>query len=229
VIVTLEQRIADVQREVASAAEAAGRAPSEITIVAVSKTFPREDVDAAYAAGMRVFGENRVQEAVAKFVPPLPSDLSVHLIGQLQTNKVKQALQVVDCVESVDRISLIDALEKEAAKLDRVVSVLVQVNIAREAQKSGCAPDVAESLVERIRMSSHLRCDGFMTIAPLVSDPEQARPTFAGLSELRDRLGNEAEFPILSMGMSNDYATAIAEGATHVRLGRAIFGHRESM
>jgi hypothetical protein len=175
---------------------------------------------------LRVFGENRVQEAVAKFTPPLPYDASVHLIGQLQTNKVKQALQVVDCVESVDRISLIDALEKEAAKLDRVVSVLVQVNVSREDQKSGCAPEDAESLLARIRMSAHLHCDGFMTIAPLVPDPELARPTFAGLRELRDGLGNAAEFPILSMGMSNDYAVAIAEGATHLRLGRALFGHR---
>ena len=227
-IVTLEQRIADIQRDVANAAEAAGRIPSGITIVAVSKTFPREDVDAAYAAGLRVFGENRVQEATSKFNPPLPSDASVHLIGQLQTNKVKQALQVADCIESVDRSSLIDVLEKEAAKLNRIVSVLVQVNIACEDQKSGCASEEAEMLVERIRSASHLRCDGFMTIAPLVADPELTRPTFAGLRELRDRLGGPSEFPILSMGMSNDFEIAIAEGSTHLRLGRALFGHRQT-
>jgi pyridoxal phosphate enzyme (YggS family) len=213
VIVSLESQIATVRHKVAEAARECGRSPDEVTIVAVSKTFPREDVDAAYAAGLRVFGENRVQEAIAKFASPLPSDSSLHLIGQLQTNKVKPALATFDCIESVDRVSLIDALEKEAVRRDIVVSVLLQVNVAREEQK-------------RIEQASHLRCDGFMTIAPLVADPELARPTFAGLRELRDRLGGAARFPILSMGMSNDFAVGISEGATHVRLGRAIFGSR---
>jgi pyridoxal phosphate enzyme (YggS family) len=175
---------------------------------------------------MRLFGENRVQEAVAKFDPPLPDDAALHLIGQLQTNKVRQALRVVDCVESVDRLALVDAMQKEAAKLERIVPVLVQVNIAREPQKSGCDPADAAMLVEKIQQSANLRCDGLMTIAPLVSDPEDARPTFAGLRELRDALGGAALLPVLSMGMSNDFAVAIAEGATLIRVGRAIFGSR---
>jgi pyridoxal phosphate enzyme (YggS family) len=223
---TLEQQIASVRQQVADAAREAGRSPDEVTIVAVSKTFPRADVDAAYAAGLRVFGENRVQEASAKFASPLPHDASLHLIGQLQTNKVGPALATFDCIESVDRVSLIEALEKEAWKRSVVASVLLQVNVAREEQKSGCDPGEAADLVERIERASHLRCDGFMTIAPLVADPEDARPTFAALRELRDRFGGAERFPILSMGMSNDFAVAISEGASHVRIGRAIFGSR---
>lgn len=225
-IQTLADQISLVRAAVAAAATEANRSANEVTIVAVSKTFPREDVDAAFGAGLRVFGENRVQEATAKFEASLPHGASVHLIGQLQTNKVKQALAVFDCIESVDRVSLIDALQKEAAKLDRIVSVLVQVNIAGEEQKSGCTAGDAVTLVERIGRASHLRCDGLMTIAPLVNDPEETRPTFSALRQLRDALGGSAELPILSMGMSNDYPIAISEGATHIRLGRAIFGRR---
>jgi len=223
---TLEERVAAVRQQVTEAAIVAGRDPASIEIVAVSKTWPREAVDAAWAAGLRTFGENRVQEAVAKFAEPRPEGASLHLIGQLQTNKVRQALRVVDCVESVDRESLIDTLQKEAARLDRIVPVLVQVNIARETQKSGCAPGEAGHLLDKISQSENLRCDGLMTIAPLVDDPEDARPTFAGLRELRDELGGAASLPVLSMGMSNDFAVAIAEGATHIRIGRAIFGSR---
>jgi pyridoxal phosphate enzyme (YggS family) len=225
---TLQERIELVREQVAAAARIAGRSPGDITITAVSKTWPREDVDAAYTAGLRVFGENRVQEAIAKFDPPLPADAKLHLIGQLQTNKVKQALRVFDRIESVDRVSLIAALQKEAAKEDRVLSVLLQVNIAREEQKSGCSPEDAPPLLTRIQASPNLRCDGFMTIAPLVADPEDARPTFAGLRQLRDAIGDSSLFPVLSMGMSNDFRIAIEEGATHIRVGRAIFGTRST-
>ena len=123
---------------------------------------------------------------------------------------------------------LVDALEREAARLDIMLPVLIQVNVAREAQKSGCAPEEAASVLDAILASHHLRCDGLMTIAPLVADAEDARPAFRGLRELRDRLESSAEvrLPTLSMGMSNDYAIAVAEGATHLRLGRAIFGSR---
>jgi pyridoxal phosphate enzyme (YggS family) len=225
---TLQERIERVREQVAGAARIAGRTPDEIAITAVSKTWPRVDVDAAYAAGLRVFGENRVQEAIAKFDPPLPADAKLHLIGQLQTNKVKQALRVFDRIESVDRASLILALQKEAARQDRVISVLLQVNIAHEEQKSGCSPADAPPLLAQIQASSNLRCDGFMTIAPLVDDPEDARPTFAGLRQLRDSLGDAGLFPVLSMGMSNDFWIAIEEGATHIRVGRAIFGTRHT-
>jgi pyridoxal phosphate enzyme (YggS family) len=226
VATALAERVARVRDEVADAARAAGRRPEEIAIVAVSKTVPRPVVDAAAALGLRHFGENRVQEARDKFTDPLPPGCDLHLIGQLQSNKAKLAVRLFDMIESVDRASLIDALEKAARQQERVVPVLLQVNIAGEAQKAGCAPEEAAALMERIVASSSLEPRGFMTIAPLVPDPELARPVFAALRELRDDL--KRRFPdqrlgALSMGMSNDYRVAIEEGATTIRVGRAIF------
>ncbi len=225
----MSERIATIQRRVATAAEASGRKPEDITIVGVSKTFPREIVDAAYTAGLRVFAENRVQEARDKFTEPLPQDVCVHLIGHLQSNKVKLAVGLFSCIESVDRESLVEALEREAAKRDLIVPVLMQVNVAREAQKSGCDPNAAPLLLDLIASSPHLRCDGLMTIAPLVEDPEDARGTFRDLHLLREEFRQRhpmLPLDVLSMGMSNDFEVAIAEGATHVRIGRAIFGQR---
>lgn len=225
---SLGTRTMRVQASVARAAEAARRAPEEITIVAVSKMFPRSSVDAAYEAGLRVFGESRVQEARDKYRTRMPDDASVRMIGQLQTNKARQAVEFFSCIESVDRLSLVEALNRAAARLEICVRVLVQVNVAREPQKSGCAPEEAEALTRAIRASPNLRCDGLMTIAPLVTEVEDARPAFSGLRELRDELREQLSIslPVLSMGMSNDYEVAIAEGATHIRLGRAIFGSR---
>lgn len=224
----LRVRITDVQARVQAAAVTSGRSAQELTIVAVSKTFSRAAVDMAIAHGLTTFGENRVQEARQKFAEPLPEGCSVRLIGQLQSNKTRHAVQVFACIESVDRISLVDALEREAARLDITLPVLIQVNVAQEAQKSGCVPEEAASILNAIFASHHLRCDGLMTIAPLVADAEDARPAFRDLRELRDRLESSAEvrLPTLSMGMSNDYPVAVAEGATHLRLGRAIFGSR---
>ncbi len=227
---TLAERIAGIREQVAEAAMRAGRDPGSVTIVAVSKTFPREAVDAAYSAGMRHFGENRVQEAQGKFAdPPMPNDAVLHLIGQLQSNKARPAATLFGLIESVDRASLIDALEKEAARLGRPIPVLLQVNVAREPQKSGCTPEEAPDLAARLIESPGFDLQGLMTIAPLVPDPELARPTFAGLRALRDQL-REAHpgiaLDVLSMGMSDDYPVAIAEGATHIRVGRAIFGTR---
>lgn len=225
---SLPARIAAVQAAVARAAENAGRSPGEVTIVAVSKTFSRSSVDAAYQAGLRVFGESRVQETRDKYETPLPGDASVRLIGQLQTNKARQAVTLFSCVESVDRLSLIDSLDRAAASADRIVPVLIQVNVSREPQKAGCAPDDTEGLLRAILGSGNLRCDGLMTIAPLVADSTDARPAFIALRQLRDDLRDRLSLAlqVLSMGMSNDYEVAIAEGATHVRLGRAIFGSR---
>jgi pyridoxal phosphate enzyme (YggS family) len=223
----LAERVATVRAAIAEAAAAAGRRPEEITLVAVSKQVEREAVDRAYSLGLRHFGENRVQDAQRKFAAPLPADATLHLIGQLQTNKARPAAQLFDLIESVDRPSLVDELEKAAARAGRPLPVLVQVNVAREPQKSGCAPGETAGLLTRIAACAHLSPRGLMTIAPLVADPEHARPVFAGLRELRDRLRAELpdlDLPILSMGMTNDYPVAIAEGATHVRIGRAIFG-----
>ena len=225
---SMAAHIAGVQAAVANAATSSGRHPDAITIVAVSKTFPRSAVDAAYRAGMRVFGESRVQEVRDKYEVPLPADAAVRMIGQLQTNKARQAASLFSCIESVDRHSLVEALDRATARTDLTMHVLVQVNIAGETQKSGCAPGDAEALVRAIQQSANLHCDGLMTIAPLVADASDARPTFAALRELRDALQQSLSLPlpVLSMGMSNDYQIAIAEGATHVRLGRAIFGSR---
>ena len=225
----LSERIAIVRRRVATAAEASGRKAEDITIVGVSKTFPRAMVDAAYAVGLRVFAENKVQEARDKFVEPLPDDACLHLIGHLQSNKVKHTLGLFSCIESVDRESLVEALEREAEKLGLIVPVLMQVNIAREEQKSGCDPNQAPLLLDLIASAPHLRCEGLMTIAPLVDDPEDARKTFRDLHLMREEFRQRhpmLPLDVLSMGMSGDFEVAIAEGATHVRIGRAIFGQR---
>jgi pyridoxal phosphate enzyme (YggS family) len=226
-VAALEARITRVRDAVAQASLACNRDPSEVTIVAVCKSVGREVVDAAYAAGMRHFGENRVQEALAKFAVPLPSDAKLHLIGQLQTNKAGPAVRAFAVVESVDRPSLVAELAKQTRKLDITLPVLLQVNVAGEEQKAGCEPADAASLIEEIGGAAGLALQGLMTIAPLVEDPEQIRPVFRNLRELRDRLRERftmLELPVLSMGMSNDFKVAIAEGATHVRIGRAIFG-----
>lgn len=225
----LAARVETVRSEVANAARSCGRQPEDVTIVAVSKTVDRGAVQAAYALGLRHFGENRVQDAARKFVEPLPPDAVLHLIGQLQSNKARPALAFFDLIESVDRPSLIDALEKEAARQGEPAPVLLQVNIAREPQKGGCPPEAAGDLMDRLVCSPWLSPRGLMTMAPLLTDPEEARPVFAGLRALRDalqRLHPDVDLATLSMGMSDDYRVAIAEGATSVRIGRAIFGPR---
>jgi pyridoxal phosphate enzyme (YggS family) len=223
----LDARVETVLEDVARAARAAGRPPEDVTVVAVSKTVDRATIEAAYALGLRHFGENRVQEARRKLATPLPPDAVLHLIGQLQSNKARPAVALFDIIESVDRPSLIAALEKEAARRNEPVAVLLQVNVAREPQKAGCAPEEAGDLMDRLVESPWLLPRGLMTMAPLLDDPEDARPVFAGLRRLRDALQREhpgVDLTTLSMGMSDDYRVAIAEGATEVRIGRAIFG-----
>lgn len=223
----LAVRLERVRELVSHAAQAAGREAEDVTIVAVSKTVDRSAVDAAVALGLRHFGENRVQEAGRKFAEPLPDECFLHLIGQLQSNKARPAVALFDVVESVDRLSLIDALEKEAARRGRPLNVLLQVNVAREPQKAGCMPEKAPALLDRLAATEWLTPRGLMTMAPLVDDPEDVRPVFAGLRELRDELQRQRptiDLATLSMGMTNDFAVAIAEGATQVRIGRAIFG-----
>lgn len=222
----LAGRIASVRAGVEQAARAAGRDPSEVTLVGVSKTVGREVVDAAWSLGLRHFGENRVMDCRDKYATPLPPGSMLHLIGQLQTNKAAVAVDLFDLIESVDRGSLVQELEKQGAKRERKVPILLQVNVAREEQKSGCEPEDVDQLVEQILGSPHLSLEGLMTIAPLAESAEAVRPVFRGLRETRDRL--RATYPglalaILSMGMSNDYGVAIEEGATHVRVGRALF------
>lgn len=224
-VLTLAERIEKVQERIEQAAQQAGRSASEITLIAVSKTVDRATVDEAYALGLRNFGENRVQDSVEKFATPLPSDATLHLIGQLQTNKVNHALRIFSTIHSVDRPSLIAELDRRAGLNQRPVDVLLQVNIAGEEQKAGADPLDAVSLAEQIGSTANLNLRGLMTMAPLELEAEATRPTFRGLRELRDSLESRLsiDLPWLSMGMTNDFEIAIEEGATHVRVGRAIF------
>lgn len=226
---TLAERIEQVRADIAAAARDAGRDPAEVDLIAVCKTFPREDVDAAYALGIRHFGENRVQEARGKFAEPLPEDATLHLIGHLQSNKARQVPGLFRAVDSVDRASIVDALDKAAARAGTTLDVLVQVNVAGETQKAGCEPSEVAALLERIAGTGTLTPRGLMTIAPIDAEGDALRGVFRGLRELRDDLRErfpDLDLRELSMGMSNDYREAIAEGATQVRIGRAIFGER---
>jgi pyridoxal phosphate enzyme (YggS family) len=191
-----------------------------VTLVAVSKTVGVEGLEAALAANQRAFGENRVQEAKAKW-PPLKArhpDIVLHLIGALQTNKAADAVALFDCIESLDRAKLAKALAHEVRRQERSIAVYVQVNTGSEAQKAGVAPDEADRLVAEAR-DLGLRVEGLMCIPPLDDDPT---PHFVALADIARRNGLE----MLSMGMSGDYEAAIAQGATHVRIGTAIFGAR---
>lgn len=223
----LTERIEAVRARIARAADMAGLQASDVTLVAVSKTVDRATVDSAHAAGLRSFGENRVADARAKFAEPLPADARLHLIGQLQTNKASHAVDLFDLIESVDRASLVAELQKQGERRDRALAILLQVNVAGEEQKAGCAMAEVDALVGAIRAAANLELLGLMTIAPLVDDVEETRPVFAGLRVLRDDLVArypDLLLPILSMGMSNDLEIAVQEGATHIRVGRAIFG-----
>jgi len=221
------ERIDAVRARIAQAAGLAGRQASDVTLVSVSKTVDRATMNAAYDAGLTSFGENRVPDARAKFAEPMPSDVRLHLIGQLQTNKAGHAVDLFDLIESVDRASLVAELQKQGERRDHSIAVLLQVNVAGEDQKAGCTVDEVDELVAAIRRAANLDLRGLMTIAPLVDEMETTRPVFAGLRSLRDDLVTRypgLTLPILSMGMSNDLEIAIQEGATHVRVGRAIFG-----
>lgn len=231
----LEQNLRSVQERIRLAAERAGRDPAAITLVAVSKTFPAEQVLAAHALGICDFGENRVEEAAGK-IPLVNQSASGpirwHLVGHLQHRKVKNAVALFDLVHSVDTPAVASGLDRRAAALDKTLPVLLEVNVSGETTKYGFRLDVLEEFyaaVEEILQLTHLDVQGLMTIAPIVSEPEQARPFFAALRSLRD--GLRSRFPQrgwdqLSMGMTDDFEAAIAEGATCVRVGRAIFGDR---
>ena len=215
------ERLNEVRQRIEAAAEAAGRAPGEVALVAVAKTKPADAVAAAYAAGQRVFGENRVQEALGKY-PPLKAahpDLRLHLIGPLQTNKVREAVALFDCIETLDRPKLAHALAKEMAKQERRPDCLVQVNTGEEPQKAGVPPAEAGALIRLVRDELSLPLRGLMCIPPADDNPA---PHFALLREL----ARDEDLPWLSMGMTGDFETAVRFGATHVRLGTAIFGAR---
>ncbi|MCK4362358.1 MAG: YggS family pyridoxal phosphate-dependent enzyme [Dehalococcoidia bacterium] len=217
----IARNLHDVEHRIAQAAQRAGRSPAEITIVAVTKGLTAQAIEAALEAGIRHIGENRVQEAREKIarlsnLQPCPT---WHMVGHLQTNKVKTAVEIFDIIHSIDSLRLAEALSGRARN---TVSVLLQVNISGEEPKSGFSQAELHKAAEDVARLPMLEVKGLMTIAPLVSDPEEVRPIFRRLRELRDSLGLEH----LSMGMSDDFEVAVGEGATMVRIGRAIFGER---
>lgn len=225
----LAANIARVRANIAQAARKAGRSADEVTLVAVSKTKPLELVRLAYQAGLTHFGENRVQEALLKIAAFHPQDVSWQMIGHLQSNKAGKAAGAFDCVQSVDNLHLARALNRHAGELGKRLPILLQVNVADEASKEGMSVAETPVFARQIVTLPHLEVLGLMTIAPLVADAEQVRPVFRGLRELRDRLREELPeyaWSQLSMGMTDDYTVAIEEGATIVRIGRAIFGER---
>jgi pyridoxal phosphate enzyme (YggS family) len=226
--IELEARLARVRATIVTAARRAGRDPSAVRIVAVTKTFPPDAVASALAAGLADVGENYVQEAAAKRAH-VPTG-TWHLIGGLQRNKVRAAVRTFDRVHTLDGLALAAAVDAAAREAGRRMPVLVQVNVADEAGKRGTAPAAAAALCEAVLRLPGLVLDGLMTIGPAVDDPEAARPGFRALRALRDDVARRVgvELPHLSMGMSDDFAVAVEEGATLVRLGRVLFGARRS-
>ncbi|MBM3157314.1 MAG: YggS family pyridoxal phosphate-dependent enzyme [Chloroflexi bacterium] len=218
---TIEQNFQKIQHRIKKACEKTGRSPAEVTLVAVSKTVDADVIEAAFNAGLRHFGESRVQEAASKIeqLQSLKPDIVWHMVGHLQTNKAKTAASIFDIIHSVDSLKLAEALNNCSRKKLRV---LVQVNVADEATKGGFAQSEVNEAVKQIGRLSNLEIEGLMTIAPLVSDTEEVRPVFRQLRQMRDALG----LSHLSMGMTDDFEVAIEEGATLVRIGRAIFGER---
>ena len=230
----IADQLALVQARIAAAAQRSGRDPASVTLVAVSKTFPFTAVLEAAAAGQRDFGENRVQEALQKIAAPSETPMRWHLIGHLQSNKARKAAPAFRCIQSVDSLDLLGRLDEAAVEraADDPLDVLVQVDLAGEATKFGATPQDAEQIVETAASLRRVRLGGLMLVPPWNEDPEQTRPWFVQLRQLRDRWLKAgmpaASLQHLSMGMSHDYEAAIEEGATIVRVGTAIFGKRET-
>jgi pyridoxal phosphate enzyme (YggS family) len=230
---SVSDNVAAVRDRINAAVQRAKRSPEEIMLMAVSKTHPPETIREAYEAGLRIFGENRVQEFAGKVDALLDlRDAEWHLIGHLQTNKAAKAVDMFRAVDSVDSLKLAEKLDSVAHKLDRKLAVLIEVNVGREAAKSGVAPDsvaLEELLIAAPRLES-LQFRGLMTVPPFTDDPEGARPYFSKLRQLRDAIAARklpaVSMDQLSMGMSHDFEIAIEEGSTCVRVGTAIFGQR---
>ena len=225
----LTDNYTEVQKNIESACKKAGRDLSEVTLIAVSKTKPVSDIQTIYDMGQREFGENKVQEMDDK-IPQLPDDIKWHLIGHLQTNKVKYIVDKAVLIHSVDSVKLAETINKEALKKGVVANVLIEVNVAGEESKFGVSVEDTLSLVEKIAPLEAVHVCGLMTIAPFVDDPEENRRVFAKLKQLSVDIASKKIdnvcMSVLSMGMTNDYMVAIEEGATHVRVGTAIFGER---
>ena len=227
---TIRANLDAIYERIEQAAAEAGRDPGTVRLVAVSKTKPVGLVAEALAAGHTRFGENYVQEARGKIEELSDTAAEWHFIGHLQTNKAKYVVKLFDLIHSVDSTRLADAINKEAVKIGKIQDVLIQVNISGEETKSGSAPEETMELVRHVSGLDHLALRGFMTMPPFFDDPDRARPVFAELRRIRDAVVAAAPgigaLEELSMGMTGDFEAAIAEGATLVRVGTAIFGSR---
>ncbi|MBR4667663.1 MAG: YggS family pyridoxal phosphate-dependent enzyme [Butyrivibrio sp.] len=226
----IKENLEFVEKNICEACKKAGRDRSEVTLIAVSKTKPVSDIREAMACGITVFGENKVQEIRDK-TAEITEPLSWHMIGHLQANKVKYLPGVACMIHSVDNVKLADEIEKQAAKHELVMDVLIEVNMAHEDTKFGLSPEETIDFVKEISKNEHLNIRGLMTIAPYTEDPESNRVYFKGLRELKDKINSlnipRVQMDTLSMGMTGDYSIAIEEGATFVRVGTGIFGERD--
>ncbi len=225
----IQKKIKEINERIDSAAAKSSRSGDEIKLMAVTKTKNREQVEAAYKAGLRLFGENRVQEAYEKY-EKFYTDAELHLIGHLQSNKAKQAAELVTCVQSIDKLKTARELEKRCAAIEKQLDILIEFNTSGEESKSGyLSKDRMWKEIEEIADFSHLRVKGLMTIAPFTSNTDQIRRAFVLLRSLYEQsIQRFPELPIqeLSMGMTSDYEIAVEEGSTMVRIGTALFGSR---
>lgn len=223
---SLAHRLAEVRERIAQAAKKAGRLPEQITLVGVSKYSGRAEIEEAFRLGLRDFGESRVADMEDRFHPlPYPAgEAQLHFIGHLQTNKVKRTVNLVDFIHSVDSLRVAEAIHATAQTLNRRLPILLEVNVSGEDSKEGLSPAQLPEVLDAVLKLGHLEVRGLMTMAPYYAQAEQTRPVFANLRELFERCNPQtASWRDLSMGMTNDYEVAIEEGATIVRVGRAIF------
>ena len=225
----LKDNLVEVEKRILEACQKVGRSRDEVTLIAVSKTKPVEMLQEIYDANVRDFGENKVQEMCDK-IELLPQDIKWHMIGHLQTNKVKYIVGKTELIHSVDSLRLAQEIQKQAVKKDVIVPILVEVNIAQEESKFGISKEETIQLVKEIALLDHVAIKGLMTIAPFVEDTEVNRCYFKAIKELSVDINNQnidnVHMDILSMGMTGDYTVAIEEGATMVRVGTGIFGER---
>lgn len=225
------ENVEHVQQRIQDACRRAGRPAEDVRLIAVSKTQPAEAIRQAYAAGLREFGENRVQEAAAKRKELEDLDAMWHLIGHLQSNKAKQAVRLFSCIHSVDSLNLAEKVDRAAAALGRRLPILIEVHLGEEASKFGVEEDDLAQLAEKIGALPSVELRGLMTLPPFFDDPQQVRPFFRRLRDLAGRIEARSlpgvSMRELSMGMSHDFEIAIEEGATIVRVGTAIFGERQ--
>ena len=231
---SLEEKVAQVKANIAAAAREAGRDPSEITLVAATKVQSSDTIRQAIAAGVTICGEHRVQEMTAHLADDAYAGAALHFIGHLQTNKVKQVVGRVDLIESVGSEHLLDAIQAQAAKLDLVQDILLEINIGGEESKSGISPDELPALAQKAAACPNVRLRGLMAIPPVAEGPDGNRPFFQKMRQLyvdisRKMSDNGTTIDCLSMGMSGDYEDAVREGATLVRVGTALFGPRPPM